>query len=140
MRRLVIPLIAILLTGCSTAPITEQQAKHIPAERVYAQSLLSTGKAPGMGEVTFLRDKGATGSACDHHVYVDNVRAFSIRPGEGIRLSLEPGSHFFRLELGRGLCPNSAMSQEAIIAEGSDMAYRIAFEGISGVIRLVRVR
>lgn len=140
MRRLVIPLIAMVLTGCSTAPITEQQAKDIPAGRIYDRSLLSTGKAPGMGEVTFLRDQGTSGSACDHHVYVDNVRAFTIRRGEGVRLSLEVGEHFFRLEQGRGLCPNAAVSVETRVSDNADQAYRIAFESNSGAIRFVRMR
>lgn len=131
-------LAALALSGCSTAPVSEQSAKPIPAERVYAPDLLRRSSTGG-AEVVFLRDTGLFGSGCSHDLYVNNRKAFSIRQGEGITLSLPAGAYFFRLETGGGLCPNVATSQDASVKPGAKLGYRILLPS-DGSLRLTRIR
>lgn len=131
-------LVTAALMGCSTVPVTEQDAARIPLERIYQPDLVGSAR-PGEAQVTFLRDKGHVGSACSHTIFVNNQKAFAVRPGEGVSLRLPPGSYFFRLESGAGLCPDIATSQDAELKAGSDVAYRILLPS-DGSLRLTRVR
>jgi len=128
----------VALAGCSTSPVTEEKARVIPADRIYAADLVGAG-SENMAEVIFLRDSGYLGSGCSHDVYVNNRKAFAIRQGEGIGLSLKPGAYFFRLETGGGLCPNVATSQDADLKPGSSTGYRILIPS-DGSLRLTRIK
>ncbi len=141
MRILFAGLAMAMLLGCSTTPITEQTAKVVPAERIYQPSMVQGQRPqdPAKSAVVFLRDSGMFGSGCSHDMYVNNVKVFSIRQGEFVRLSLNPGSYFFRLETGAGLCPNIATSQNTELKAGGEEAYRILLPS-DGNLRLTRVR
>lgn len=129
-----------MLVGCSTTPVNEQTADPVPASRIYQPSLVKKGEADRMNStVTFTRDSGYFGSGCSHDMYINNVKAFSIRQGEIIRVSLVPGSYFFRLETGAGICPNIATSQSTELKPGAEEAYRILLPS-DGNLRLTRVR
>lgn len=138
MQKIWFLLATAILVGCSTVPVTEHDAAKIAPERVYQPSLVGPAK-PGEAKVTFLRDRGHVGSACSHTIFVNNQKVFAIRPGEGISLHLAPGSYFFRLESGAGLCPNIATSQDAELKAGADIAYRILLPS-DGSLRLTRMR
>ncbi|MBC3435818.1 hypothetical protein HU735_10375 [Pseudomonas sp. BW16M2] len=127
----------VLLAGCSTTPVSEGSARQIPAERIYDQSVIRKVSADE-STVTFLRDEGFYGSGCSHVVYVNNRKAFAIRSGEGIRIHLAPGSYFFRLETGAGMCPNIATSQNSELKPGAHEAYRILLPS-DGSLRLTRI-
>ena len=128
---------AIFVTACSTTPVTEQSAKLVPSERVYAPTYMATAVAPNKAVVSFFRDSGFFGSGCSHDVFVNNTKVFSIRQGEFIHLSLDPGPYFFRLETGGGLCPNIATSQNTVLKEGGKETYRILLPS-DGSLRLTR--
>ena len=127
-----------LIAGCSTTPVSEGLAKQIPAERIYDQAITRT-VSNDESTVTFLRDEGFYGSGCSHVVYVNNRKAFAIRSGEGIRIHLVPGSYFFRLETGAGMCPNIATSQNSELKPGAHEAYRILLPS-DGSLRLTRIQ
>jgi hypothetical protein len=139
MRKTLTALALVALAGCSTSQVTEDTAIPVPLDRVYAAQFAKTGDSGGSAEVVFLRDSGFYGSACTHDVYVNNTKAFAIKDGEFIRLKLEPGSYFFRLETGNGLCPNISTSQDAELKAGSKVAYRILLPS-DGSLRLTRIR
>lgn len=141
MKLLIGALALVLLAGCSTSPVTEQTAKRIPSERIYQASMVdgdSTAR-PDVATVTFLRDSGFYGSGCSHDVFVNNVKAFSIRQGEFIRLALPSGPYFFRLETGSGMCPDIATSQNSDLKPGAVEAYRILLPS-DGSLRLTRIQ
>jgi len=141
MRILIGVLTIALLVGCSTSPVTEQDAKPIPAERVYQPSMVAGQGREANGEalVTFLRDSGYYGSGCSHDMYINNVKAFAIRQGEFVRLRLPAGSYFFRLETGGGLCPNIATSQSSQLKAADSESYRILLPS-DGNLRLTRIK
>jgi hypothetical protein len=72
-------------------------------------------------------------------MYIDNVKAFSIRHGEQIAVHLPAGQHFFRLETGGGLCPNIAASQETTLNGGQREVWRILLPS-DGSLRLTRLQ
>lgn len=141
MRILIGALAMALLVGCSTSPVTEQSAKPIPADRIYQPSMVAGpgAEANDFASVTFLRDSGYYGSGCSHDMFVNNVKAFAIRQGEFVRLSLPAGSYFFRLETGGGLCPNIATSQSSELKAGASESYRILLPS-DGNLRLTRIK
>lgn len=140
MRILIGALALAALAGCSTSPVTEQAAKTIPTERVYHPEMFAGQRsADEAATVVFLRDSGMFGSGCSHDVFVNNVKVFSIRQGEYAKLSLRPGSYFFRLETGGGLCPNIATSQNSELKPGASEAYRILLPS-DGSLRLTRIQ
>jgi len=140
MRILMGALVVALLAGCSTSPVTEQTAKTIPADRVYQPEMVATSaNAQEAATVVFLRDAGVFGSGCSHDMFVNNVKVFSIRQGEFIRLSLTAGSYFFRLETGGGICPNIATSENTELKPGGHEAYRILLPS-DGNLRLTRIQ
>lgn len=124
------------MAGCSTTPVSNGTATAVPGERIYAPEYLQ--QRPGAdAAVTFLRDKGFSGSGCSHDIFVNNTKVLSIRQGEGITLKLQPGAYFFRLETGGGLCPNIATSQNATFSSGERQVYRILLPS-DGNLRLTR--
>lgn len=141
MRILIAGLALAILAGCSTSPVTEATAKPVPAERIYKPSMTESqeGGPSSSASVTFLRDSGYYGSACSHDMFVNNVKAFSIRQGEFIRLNLPAGSYFFRLETGGGMCPNIATSQSTDLKPGASESYRILLPS-DGSLRLTRIK
>lgn len=140
MRIFIGAVVLALMAGCSTSPVTEQTAKTIPADRVYQPEMLATpGSSKETATVAFLRDSGYYGSGCSHDMFVNNVKAFSIRQGEFVRLALPAGSYFFRLETGGGLCPNIATSQSSELKQGAHEAYRILLPS-DGNLRLTRIQ
>ena len=128
----------LVLDGCSTIPITADAAKSTPSDRIYVQDLFSK-QMPDQATVTFLRDKGFTGSGCSHDVYVNNEKVFSIRSNEKAVVYLKPDYYIFRLETGGGLCPNIATSQETELKPNAVAEYRILLPSDMNL-RLTRIK
>jgi len=129
---------ALVLTACSTTPVTQQSASSVDPDRIYQRSYVGPAISAGDATVVFLRDEGFSGAGCSHDLYVDNVKVFAIRHGEQITIHVPAGQHFFRLETGGGLCPNIAASQETTLAPGARQVYRILLPS-DGSLRLTRI-
>jgi len=130
--------VLVFIAACSTAPITEEEGRPVPADRIYALQLVAVDANPLKARVSFFRDSGFVGAGCTHDIYVNNVKAFAIKQGEYIHVSLDPGPYFFRLETGAGLCPDISTSQETIINAGEKRVYRILLPS-DGSLRLTRI-
>jgi hypothetical protein len=128
----------LLLSSCSTTPVTEQAAKSVPADRIYATAYVGAATNSSDATVVFLRDSGNFGAGCTHDLYVGTTKVFAIRKGEQMTLHVPAGQHFFRLATGGGLCPNITTSQETTIAAGTRQVYRILLPS-DGSLRLTRV-
>jgi hypothetical protein len=137
MRLTLLALLAIMISGCSTTPIKLEAAKPIPPEHIYNKSYLNHKE--GNEYIHIIRDQGFTGSACSHTIFIDNDKAFDIQPGQAISVSLEPGNHFFRLDLGAGLCPNESYSQATYLALGEPQTFRISISSNMNIM-LTRIK
>lgn len=124
MHSLLALLFPFFIAGCSTTPITFDTAKKVPEYHIYNDKYV--GHEEGKETVYFIRGKGFEGSLCAHVIFIDNDKVCAIRPGEAIATSLTPGNHFFRLNLGIGLCPNESYSQSTYLAIGEPQTFRIS--------------
>ncbi|OOF70022.1 hypothetical protein BKG91_03475 [Rodentibacter caecimuris] len=123
MKKLILSiLVGILLTGCSTTPITENTGKQVPKERVYDLTL--TTPAKNTAKVVILRDSGFTGSGCSHDIFVDKTKAVSLKQGEYANLYVSYGEHVLRLKSGAGLCPNIEDTDSFTAKENQTLKYR----------------
>ena len=139
MKIYVILFSALFISACSTTPVNRQTAEPVPASRIYATNLVNPINLEHKAYVSFFRDAGMFGSGCTHDLYVNNIKAFSINSREFIELALDAGDYFFRLETGKGLCPNIATSQDAVLKDGSHQSYRILLPS-DGSLRLTRIK
>ncbi|WP_290705331.1 hypothetical protein [Amphritea sp.] len=137
MRFILLVLGPILLAGCSTAQIPLEEAKLIPKEHIYNNTFLK--HEAGNELVHFIRDQGLIGAGCSHTVFIDNEKAFAIQPGQAISVSLKPGNHFFRLDLGAGLCPNESHSKSTYLNLGEPQTFRISISS-GGTLMLTRIK
>lgn len=129
---------AVLLSACSTTPVTKKTATRVPSSRIYAPKLTQP-RNEASATVAFFRDAGYLGSACTHTIYVNNKRAFGIDPAEYLTLYLKPGNYLFLLKSGGGMCPNVAISQSTNLSSGDSQRYRILIPS-NAIIHMTRVR
>lgn len=124
MKKILFLFIATNVAACSTVPVSVNNARLIPSERIY-QPTYFTKKSDDQAKVTITRDKGFAGSGCSHDIYANNVKMFSIRAGEIANIYLKPDDYIFRLETGRGVCPNIVISEDVILKPKMNVEYRI---------------
>ncbi len=63
-----IPLIIILMVGCSTTPITKASGHRVPKEMIYDHEITKLPSSKDFASVGFLRDRGYFGGCCTHLV------------------------------------------------------------------------
>lgn len=129
-------LAAALLTGCSTAPVAPNQARSVPAARVYLPAYLEATKERS-ATIYIARDKGLYGSGCSHDIYINSDKVLALRQSESAQLHVTPGAHFLKLDTGGGLCGNISTSQNVTLGAGERQEYRILLPA-DGSLRLTR--
>ncbi|WP_149087661.1 hypothetical protein [Pseudomonas prosekii] len=119
--------LAALITGCSTSPVSFEQAKPVPGERV-----LAYGKKPAgpYGTIQVARDTGFVGGGCYVAIHVDGKPVARIDTGEAVSLFVPVGDHLVGLgadERGAGLCSwsGSLKEQSAALKAGQVKRFRI---------------
>lgn len=133
---LLVMAVAVLLAGCSTVPVTEGEAKAVPADRVYAADYLQES-GDRSATIYIARDKGFSGSGCSHDISLNNEKVLALRQGEAATLHVAPGAYFLKLETGGGLCPNVSTSQNLTLSQGEKQRYRVLLPS-DGSLRLTR--
>lgn len=123
MRVLSLLAFSVLLSACSTTPISAESADPVPSSRLYQHQQPGSGRA----ELVVTRDSGFTGSACNTRFYVDGVLAGEIGPGEVARFWLAPGSKIIGAGSG-GICPSNIKEREVVMAIGKVSRYRISID------------
>jgi len=106
MTRLLLPtlLLALLLGGCATTPVSMSEAKQAAADRVLAFRIIADDKT---GSLTVIRDEGFIGSACYYAVHINGILAARLDVAEFARFYVEPGEILLRAgrdPQGGGLC------------------------------------
>lgn len=132
--RIAAALVLALLAGCSTTPVSREDAA--PSEIHWQETQLARA---GTGTLVLLRDSGFSGAGCRHTIKIDGRLAATMRPGERAEFHLDPGRYLVAVEFGRGMCPNVALSEEVEIAADATRTYRVLLPG-DGATRLVRVQ
>ena len=121
-----IALTALVMAGCSTTPISENDAGAAQEKHVYDYGREIRDQRPNTARVIFLRDKGFFGSFCTHVISINGTKAFALDAGESFVAYLDPGEYFFSMELGGGGCPNTVLSENAFLETDEVQLYRIS--------------
>lgn len=116
-----------LMAGCSTSPVSFDQAKPVPVERVLAYGKKPTGP---YGTIQVARDTGFVAGGCFVAVHVDGRPVARIDTGEALSLYVPAGDHLVGLgadERGSGLCSWSGplKEQSATLKAGQVKRFRI---------------
>lgn len=131
MRVAALGFVALILAGCSSAPVNLSGAPTVPPERVYDKTLVT----PDASKVSVVvaRDRGFVGGGCNTAIYWDGAKVAAIHQGEYITFFALPGRHILGHGPnpdGTGLCKygaESARRETEVIAEpGKPVKYRIA--------------
>jgi hypothetical protein len=123
-KLLVAGLVAVVvvgLQGCSTTPVTAEGATVVPQSKIAKQFHAEEGKV----RVTFLRDAGFFGSACDYDIKVNEELAFVLHPGERGDVFLPPGRHTLSASFQSFLCSQGLVSHTADLELGRPEVYRV---------------
>lgn len=113
---------AVTLAGCSTSPISAEQADPVPSSRLYGfQSRISAGD----GVLTVTRDTGFTGSACNVRIAVNNRLVAEIGSGETASFYLKPDTYIVSLDPG-AMCGGGLKEREVVISGKAQKRYRVS--------------
>lgn len=87
-NRIAALLAALALAGCSSHPITIEEATDTPPLHVFHPSSLEP--TPGFAEVTFLRDRNLVDTSLYYLIFIDGERFAAIDSGEKLTVWLPP--------------------------------------------------
>ncbi|MCB5189922.1 hypothetical protein LG198_04160 [Methylobacillus arboreus] len=111
------------MSACSGVPIQGAASKPVPQERIYATyPKFFTG-----AYVTVRRDQAPKeiGIGCENEIYIDNIRAYTIMPGEYVTFFLTDGKHVLKVDTGRGSCQGRPSSEEINVSNGISQEYKL---------------
>jgi hypothetical protein len=120
---------SMLLASCSTTPTNEPVAA--PAERV--ASLPDPGSASGT--ITFVRDSGFTGRACNVGVFVNQALVARLAAAETATFKVPSGEVLLKVgrdPAGRGLCAVNGeewTQRETSLKAGEHKTFRVTIDG-----------
>ncbi len=84
--------VVMALAGCSTSPVTVNNADPVPASRLHAFS----GKSDAKLIVT--RDTGLYGSGVNYSIYIDGTLAADFASGEVAAFGIKSGKHILGIQ------------------------------------------
>ncbi|MFS6858910.1 hypothetical protein [Citrobacter freundii] len=117
-------LLAVMMVGCATKPVTNEQAKDVPAKQIIDNTMLV--KNDGTGKVIIKRDSGFMGSACLTRVYVDGKEIADLDTAEKITVYPKLGDHIFSA-WPKGVCGGGMSEQSGKVTESATLMYRIGY-------------
>ncbi|MBA7933561.1 hypothetical protein HV127_20295 [Klebsiella sp. RHBSTW-00215] len=100
MKKLLLIMAIVGLTGCATSAVSLDKAKLVPKERLFFyQEPLSNG-----ARLTVVRDSGLLGSACFYGFYISGKRVASLDIGERADFYIPAGEWMLGYREEGGIC------------------------------------
>ncbi|WP_312273611.1 hypothetical protein [Pseudescherichia sp.] len=127
MKRIFLTVVFLGIAGCATKPITNDQAKEVPAQRLVDPSL--TTQRDKTGPVVIKRDDGLRGSICTVRVFADSKPVADLKSAEKVTLYLAAGEHVFSAQ-GTGACYGGLSGQAGKVSEEKTLTYRIGLGSV----------
>ncbi|QLY36022.1 hypothetical protein HV164_05565 [Citrobacter freundii] len=120
MKKTLLLLIAVSVTGCSTEPVLPQNAKEVNATSEFHQK-------PNTTELTIIRDKGFVAGGCAITSYINGKPVAELETGEKVKVYLPAGEVIIGAGFaGKGLCSGAHKKErEFIIKENTPRLLRI---------------
>jgi hypothetical protein len=119
----ILPIAAVLLTGCATSPLSSEMASPVPEARLLAFQDANHGAS----RLVITRDKGATGFGCRTNTFINGVHAAEIGAAETASFFLPPGRHLIGVNT-RGICSSGMKEAELSMVEGEERRFRISID------------
>jgi len=123
MKKILLVLAFIGLTGCATSAVEPGKAKPVPSDRVFLyQSPLKNG-----AKLTVVRDSGFLGGGCYYGFYINGKRAASLDTGERADFTLPPGEWMLGMKgEGKACIADDFLNEREInIGEGQHKGVRL---------------
>lgn len=136
MKKIILSVLLLSLGACAGALLQGTSSTPVPPDRVYA----SYPKFFTGAYVTVRRDPSPKeiGIGCENELYIDNVRSFTIMPGEYVTFFLTDGKHVLKVDTGRGSCQGRPGAAEINVSNGISQEYKI-FSPPGDALRLFRI-
>ena len=117
----------MLLVGCIGPYSINPEYEPIPVERIYKLSFLDEANNKKPARINFYRNNSLLWYLCGSVVFVDGVKAFTIRPMEIVTIEASPGTYLLTVK-GEVTAINCAetpiwASDEMILREGDEREY-----------------
>lgn len=116
-------IIGFIVAGCSSSPVSNDEAINVPQKRIYNQGIFE--KKEDSGTVIIKRDKGFVSSACSDSLYVDGVKIADLNPSEKITIYPRTGKRVFSM-IANGICGGGLAEVEGEVEVNQVITYRIA--------------
>lgn len=124
MKKILLAMVLLGLTGCATKPVTNEQAKDVPASQIIDKTMLS--KKENTGAVIIKRDSGFMGSACLTRVYIDGKEIADLDTSEKVTVYPLVGEHIFSA-WPKGLCGGGMSEQSGKVNTDKPLMYRVGY-------------
>lgn len=124
MKKTLLALSILIISGCATQAVLPSKAKTAPEQRIYSyQQKSSVNDAV----LIVVRDSGYLGSGCDTGVYLNGKRSATLEPGEKVNFYLTAGEWSVGMKGEGKLCISDAIPTERDITlqSGTTKAVRL---------------
>jgi hypothetical protein len=115
----------LVAAGCSTSPISSQEASAVPSSRLHA----FTRKQESTLVVT--RDTGILGAACNYKLYIDGTFAAEFGSGETAAFGIKAGSHVLGIAAAAP-CGGAGLLESEVFVTAGQIAKRRIYINQSG--------
>jgi hypothetical protein len=127
MRAIAAMFTALTLSGCSTSVITSEQAEQVPESEILA---FAKPAAADDARITFVRDAGLNGIACDFTVFINGFEVASIGASEAVTFYHPPGQAILGVSTGT-ICTGAHQELSVNLEPGTAYQFR-GFRNASG--------
>ncbi|MGO4302187.1 hypothetical protein [Cupriavidus sp. RAF12] len=129
--KILVPLVLVVaLAGCATTPIPAEQAKAVPAERLFAFQQRPAGE---YATLIVTRDTGMAGARSDVKLSIGNQPAADVGAGETVRFYLPAGEVIVGAKLDELLLSQPIVERAVALQPGQARRYRISVNPGVGV-------
>lgn len=111
---------AVAATGCASAPTPDADA--VPARTILAPAM--TVASVGSGVLVVKRDRGLTGSGCEHRLAIDGTPFAVLRVGEVVTIYAAPGEHVLSVSSPGAICPSGIVEAGVRLEAGKRQTFR----------------
>ena len=137
---LLLGVVLTILSGCATTPVSINDAKQVPADRLLA---FQTAGADKTAILTVIRDEGFLGSGCYYGLWINKTLAARVDVAEYAKFYVEPGETLLRIgrdPQGKGLCAvdqDNWTQRETILKAGVPKTFRMSID-VNGKVDISR--
>lgn len=112
--------------GCAIRPVSNEEAKAVPTERILDQSFFSEDSNKVL--VIIKRDQGHVGSACKTQILVDGHDIAILKMSEKIKVYLTPEQHILS-SIPKGVCGGGIAELQIDLSSKKASTYRVGYDG-----------